>query len=73
MKIINLLQAAPADSVSHSLQAELAAAAEKIATTPTSELLSDLMDKALSFGLKVLAALAIYFVGAWLIKKIKNL
>ena len=73
MKIINLLQAAPADSVSHSLQAELAAAAEKIATTPTSELLSDLMDKALSFGLKVLAALAIYFVGAWLIKKIRNL
>ena len=73
MKIINLLQAAPADSVSHSLQAELAAAAEKIATTPTSELLSDLMDKALSFSLKVLAALAIYFIGAWLIKKIKNL
>ena len=73
MKIINLLQAAPADSVSHSLQAELAAAAEKIATTPTSELLSDLLDKALSFGLKVLAAIAIYFVGAWLIKKIRNL
>jgi small conductance mechanosensitive channel len=73
MKIINLLQAAPADSVSHSLQAELAAAAEKIATTPTSELLADLMDKALSFSLKVLAALAIYFIGAWLIKKIKNL
>lgn len=73
MKIINFLQAAPADSVSHSLQAELAAAAEKIATTPTSELLSDLLDKALSFGLKVLAALVIYFVGAWLIKKIKNL
>jgi small conductance mechanosensitive channel len=73
MKIINLLQAAPADTVSHSLQAELAAAAEKIATTPTSELLADLMDKALSFSLKVLAALAIYFIGAWLIKKIKNL
>ena len=73
MKIINLLQATPADSVSHSLQAELAAAAEKIATTPTSELFADLMDKALSFGLKVLAALAIYFIGAWLIKKIKNL
>jgi small conductance mechanosensitive channel len=73
MKIINLLQAVPADTVSHSLQAELAAAAQKIATTPTSELLSDLMDKALSFGLKVLAAVAIYFVGAWLIKKIKLL
>lgn len=73
MKITNLLQAAPVDTVSRGIQAELAAAAEKIATTPTSELLSDLVDKALSFGLKVVAALAIYFVGAWLIKKIKNL
>lgn len=73
MKITNLLQAAPVDTVSRGIQAELAAAAEKIATTPTSELLSDLGDKALSFGLKVVAALAIYFVGAWLIKKIKNL
>ena len=73
MKITNLLQAAPVDTVSRGIQAELAAAAEKIATTPTSELLSDLVDKALSFGLKVVAAIAIYFVGAWLIKKIKNL
>lgn len=73
MKITNLLQAAPVDTVSRGIQAELAAAAEKIATTPTSELLSDLVDKALSFGLKVVAALAIYFVGAWIIKKIKNL
>lgn len=73
MKITNLLQAAPVDTVSRGIQGELAAAAEKIATTPTSELLSDLVDKALSFGLKVVAAIAIYFVGAWLIKKIKNL
>lgn len=73
MKITNLLQTAPVDTVSRGIQAELAAAAEKIATTPTSELLSDLVDKALSFGLKVVAAIAIYFVGAWLIKKIKNL
>lgn len=73
MKISNLLQTAPVDTVSRGIQAELAAAAEKIATTPTSELLSDLVDKALSFGLKVVAAIAIYFVGAWLIKKIKNL
>ena len=72
MKITNLLQAAPVDTVSRGIQAELAAAAEKIATTPTSELLSDLVDKALSFGLKVVAAIAIYFVGAWLIKKIRK-
>ena len=52
---------------------KLAAVAEKISTTPTSELFSELVDKAVTFSLKVLAALAIYFIGAWLIKKIKNM
>ena len=73
MKLTNLLQAVPADTLSHDIKAELAAVAEKITTTPTSELLSELLGKAVSFGLKVLAALAIYFIGAWLIKKIKNM
>jgi len=72
MSISNLLQTAPADSV-HNIQMELAAVAEKIATTPTTELLGELLDKAVSFGLKVLAALAVYFIGAWLIRKIKGL
>lgn len=53
------------------VHAELAAVAEKIATTPTNELIGDLMDKALTFGLKLLAAFVIYFIGAWLIKKVK--
>ena len=73
MKLINLLQAVPADTLSHDIKAELAAVAEKISTTPTSELFSELVDKAVTFSLKVLAALAIYFIGAWLIKKIKNM
>lgn len=53
------------------VHAELAAVAEKIATTPTNELIGELMDKALTFGLKLLAAFVIYFVGAWLIRKVK--
>lgn len=73
MRILNLLQAAAsADSLNH-VQAELAAVAEKIATTPTNELIGDFLEKAINFGLKVLAALIIYLVGAWLIKKIKGM
>ncbi len=72
MKSIYLLQAAPADTLHHNIQAELAAVAEKIATTPFSELLAIVGDKAISFGLKVLVALALYFVGGWLIRKIKR-
>ena len=53
------------------VHAELAAVAEKIATTPTNELIGELMDKALTFGLKLLAAFVIYCIGAWLIRKVK--
>ena len=45
---------------------------EKIATTPADQLLTEFVDKAIAFGLKVLAALAIYVIGAWLLKKIKR-
>lgn len=73
MKSLYLLQATPADTLHHNIQAELAAVAEKIATTPFSELLAIVGDKAISFGLKVLVALALYFVGGWLIRKIKRM
>lgn len=46
---------------------------EKLATTPADQLLSEFADKAIAFGLKVLAALAIYFIGAWIIRKIKRI
>lgn len=72
MGFINFLQAAPADSLNQ-IQAELAAVAEKIATTPTNELIGDFLDKAINFGIKVLAAILIYLIGAWLIKKIKGM
>ncbi len=71
MKMFNLLQTLPVDSLD--IQAQLAAVAEKISTTPANELISDLVDKAVSFGLKLLAAFVLYFVGAWAIRKIKVL
>ena len=72
MKISTLLQAVPDDTL-NAVQAEIAAVAEKLTTTPPSELLKDLIDSAVAFGLKVIAAFVIYFIGAWLIKKIKKI
>ena len=72
MTMLNILQSAPCDSL-NKVQAELAAVAEKITTTPVNELLSELLDKTVAFGLKVLAAFVIYFIGSWLVKKIKSI
>ncbi len=71
MRFTNLLQTQPIDSLD--VQQELAAVAEKLSTTTVTDLLSELLDKAVSFGLKVLAALAIYLIGAWAIRKIKGI
>ena len=70
MTTLDILHTVPADSL-NSVQAELAEMANKIATTPADVLLSDLIDTAIGFGLKVLAAVLIYTIGAWLIRKIK--
>lgn len=61
----------PADSLDFKGSAEKFV--EKVTTTPADVLLKELGNDALQFGLKVLAALAIYFVGAWVIKRIKKL
>lgn len=55
----------------NAIQAELAAVVEKVTTTPTTELIKDIIDSTVSFGLKLLAALLLYMFGAWLIKRIK--
>ena len=68
MKILSLLPIEKTDTLNN-VQAELAAVAEKIATTPRDQLLTELLDKAVSFGLKVIAALFIYTIGIWLIRK----
>ena len=72
MKILSLLPTEKTDTLNN-VQAELAAVAEKIATTPTDQLMTELLDKAVSFGLKVLAALFIYTIGIWLIRKLRKI
>lgn len=69
--ILDILQAQPADSLD--FQQELALVAEKLSTTPVTVLIEELIDKAVAFGLKVLAALLIYLIGAWAIRKIKGM
>ena len=46
--------------------------AEKLSTTPVTVLVSELIDKAVAFGLKVIAALIIYSIGIWVIRRIKR-
>jgi small conductance mechanosensitive channel len=57
----------------NAVQAELASVMEKLTTTPSTDLLKELLDNTIRFGLKLLAAFLIYIFGAWLIKKIKVL
>ena len=70
MKIYSILQVQPADTLN--IQEKIDNLVYKLETTPATDLLSELTDKAVSFGLKVLAALVIYTVGVWLIRKIKK-
>lgn len=46
--------------------------AEKIKNTPPREMLAELGEQAIHFGLKVLGALLIYIIGAWLIRVIRR-
>jgi len=68
-----LLQTIPTPTVSpDSLAAKKAQLEQILTTTPPNELLRQLGQDALHFGLKVLAALAIYVIGAWLIGQIRK-
>lgn len=74
MLLINLLQAKtiPADS----LKAPAKVLDETIRTvlqTPLDQLISSSIDHAIKIGIKILAALIIYFIGAWLIRKFKKI
>jgi len=60
--------AAIADSVKTTLQG----AVQNLSENPH-EYLRDLGQEAISFGLKVVAALLIYLIGIWLIRKVKSL
>lgn len=58
----------PADSVHEQMQLALS----KLVTDPTT-FMTELIENAIDFGLKVLAALLIYLVGMWLIGRVKSL
>lgn len=73
MKTI-LLQAVTAEKfTADTLQARAGQTMELIKNTETSELFSSLMDQAVNFGLKVLAALAIYIIGGWVIRRVRKM
>ena len=75
MKILNILPSLDSlhrpDSL-NAVQSEIAAVIDKVQNTSASDLVLEFIDKAVSFSLKLLAAFVIYIVGAWLIKRIKN-
>lgn len=71
MNIFTLLQTQPVDSLN--IQRQLEDVVEKLSTTSAMDLLHELLDKAIAFGLKVLAAIVIYLVGAWAIRKVKKI
>lgn len=60
----------PADSVD--VGTKVTEVIETIRNTPSEILMGDLIDKLVSFGVKVIAAILLYFVGAWIIRKIKK-
>ena len=65
----------PIDSVAFhpdSAKVALTNIAQEIATNPN-QFLQDLIHDAIAFGIKVLAAIVIYAIGAWLIKRVKNI
>ena len=72
--LIPLLQSTPAVDFSvDSLATKGTQIVETIRTTPADQLLQGTLSSVAKFGLKVLLALLIYIVGAWLIKKTKVL
>lgn len=58
-------------NVNDSIKAVTESIIEQVKDDPN-VFVKDVLDKALDFGLKLVAAIAIYIVGAWLIKKVKN-
>lgn len=76
MSLIYILQDAAASVVDKinpdSLAVKRQAVVETIKNTPPDQLLQELTSHAIQFGLKVLAALLIYIIGAWIIKLVRK-
>ena len=73
--LFNILQTiTPADTAEiNKIESAARETLEHIATTPLDELLPELIKDIINFGIKVLIALLIYCIGAWLIKKIRKM
>ncbi len=73
------LQAEAADKLQNPLasadstKAVISNIKETITTSSAQDIVSSLAQEAINFGLKVLAALAIYIIGGWIIRRIKKL
>ncbi len=73
MTLYTLLQTLPATAdTTHKKIIDMEQTFSKLAEMPTGELFTFLMEKGINIGLKILAAIIIYSIGAWLIKKIKR-
>lgn len=72
MMLLNVDSLQVADTL-NAIQAEIAEVVEKITTTPTKDLLADMLEGLIRFGLKLLAAFIVYIIGIWLIKKVKKI
>ena len=55
-----------------SLHTKGAEIAEILRNTPPKELIEEMVNSFVKFGIKLLVALLLYFIGAWLIRKSKN-
>lgn len=70
---IDSLKTAALDTVGKTdFEKALISSFNTVSNTPADKLASTIGEKIIVFGLKLLAALAIYFIGAWLIKVIKK-
>lgn len=75
MTFLSILSKADSLSMADSMnavQAEISEAVKKITQTPAEELIGEMVDKTILFGLKVMAAIIFYIVGVWLIRKVKK-
>ena len=73
LSILPPIDSLPKPDTLTAVQAGIATVIEKVTTTPTTELLKDMVDSGIRFGLKLLAAFLIYFIGAWIIRRIKSI
>lgn len=71
MNTFMTLQTLVSDTLS--VESKVTETIETIKNTPAEVLISDFIEKAIGFGLKLLAAFIIYSIGVWLIRKIKKI